>query len=125
MKLRVIVALLSAALITMVFALGSGAGSGPCVVDTDGDGVCDANGSDNCIDVANAGQRDDDEDQKGFDCVQIQDGDGTMWNVSGAGIIGQFSGIPEGNEVCVNFGGREPLGRGRELKKFEVHYRRV
>jgi hypothetical protein len=70
MKLRAIIALSSAALLTLVFALSSVAGPAPCPVggDPDGDGICDAQGADNCTAVANAGQRDDDEDGYGNIC---------------------------------------------------------
>ena len=68
MKLRAIIALSSAALLTLVFALVSGAGAPPCSVDADSDGICDDTGADNCTGVANADQRDDDEDGYGNAC---------------------------------------------------------
>ena len=70
MKLRAIIALSSAALLTMVFALVSGAGPAACPPggDSDSDGVCNADGSDNCGNVANPGQRDNDEDGYGNIC---------------------------------------------------------
>jgi hypothetical protein len=58
---------MSAALITLVFTLVSVAGS-VCAVDADGDGVCDSDGSDNCTEKFNPGQRDDDEDGYGNLC---------------------------------------------------------
>jgi len=67
MKLRAIIALSSAALLTLVFALVSSAGPG-CASDPDGDGVCDSDGLDNCTAVANPGQRDDDQDGYGNLC---------------------------------------------------------
>lgn len=67
MKLRAIVALSSAALLTMVFALVSGAGPPPCPADVDSDGACDV-GVDNCLGVANPGQGDPDEDGYGTAC---------------------------------------------------------
>jgi hypothetical protein len=68
MKLRGIIALSSAALLTLVFALVSGAGPPVCTTDADSDGICDSDGSDNCTAVANPGQRDDDEDGYGNVC---------------------------------------------------------
>jgi len=70
MKLRAMIALSSAALLTLVFALVSVAGSGGCPPggDPDGDGVCDATGADNCTAISNPGQRDDDEDGYGNTC---------------------------------------------------------
>ena len=68
MKLRAITALASAALLTLVFSLASVAGTGPCTTDTDGDGICDSDGSDNCTAIANPAQRDDDEDGYGNLC---------------------------------------------------------
>ena len=67
MKLRAIIALSSAALLTLVFALVSAAGP-VCSSDPDGDGVCDGDGADNCTAVSNPGQRDDDEDGYGNIC---------------------------------------------------------
>lgn len=67
MKLRALVALSSAALLTLAFALVSGAGPPPCSADADSDGVCD-DSSDNCLGVSNAAQRDDDEDGYGNIC---------------------------------------------------------
>ncbi len=68
MKLRAMIALASAALLTMVLAFGSVAGTGPCATDADSDGVCDSDGSDNCLGTSNAAQRDDDEDGYGNIC---------------------------------------------------------
>lgn len=72
MKLRAIIAILSASLLTLVFALVSGAGPPACVIDADGDGVLDCPGptSDNCIELgkSNPGQRDDDGDGFGNLC---------------------------------------------------------
>ena len=75
MKLRVIIALSSAALLTLVFALVSGAGPPACAVDLDNDLVCDSDGLDNCTLVFNPGQRDDDEDGYGNLCDQDGDQD--------------------------------------------------
>ena len=66
MKLRAIIALSSAALLTMVFALVSGAGLPPCPGDADSDGVCDD--IDNCLGVANPTQHDPDLDGYGTTC---------------------------------------------------------
>jgi len=69
MKLRAIIALSSAALLTLVFALVSSAGPPVgCASDPDLDGACDSDGLDNCINIANAAQRDDDEDGYGNRC---------------------------------------------------------
>jgi len=65
MKLRAIVAMLSAALLTMVFALVSGAGN-PVCTDGDSDGVCDTD--DNCVTIANPNQSDGDSDGYGEAC---------------------------------------------------------
>jgi hypothetical protein len=67
MKLRAIIALSSAALLTMVFALVSGAGPDPCPADADLDGICDIN-DDNCLGVANPNQSDPDTDGYGTAC---------------------------------------------------------
>ena len=67
MKLRAIIALSSAALLTMVFALVSGAGAPPCGIDADSDGVGDCV-VDNCLGLANASQHDPDEDGYGTAC---------------------------------------------------------
>ena len=70
MNLRAIIALSSAALLTLVFALVSGAGPPACPPggDSDLDGVCNATGDDNCGNMANPGQRDNDEDGYGNMC---------------------------------------------------------
>ncbi|MDP6980500.1 MAG: hypothetical protein QF570_18185 [Myxococcota bacterium] len=68
MKLRAMIALSSAALLTLVFTLVSVAGPPVCGSDPDGDGACDSLGQDNCTAVANPGQRDDDEDGYGNIC---------------------------------------------------------
>ena len=65
MKLRAIIALFGAALITLAFTLVSVAGP-PCP-DPDGDGICN-DGADNCTEKFNPGQRDDDEDGYGNLC---------------------------------------------------------
>jgi hypothetical protein len=68
MKLRVIIALSSAALLTLALALVSTAGP-TCLGDADSDGICDVEeGGDNCLGVANPAQRDDDEDGYGNIC---------------------------------------------------------
>jgi hypothetical protein len=67
MKVRAIIALSSAALLTMVFALVSGAGVPPCPVDADGDGICDI-ADDNCLGVPNPDQHDPDKDGYGTAC---------------------------------------------------------
>lgn len=88
MKLRGIIALSSAALLTLVFALVSGAGPAPCTGDADSDGICNSDGSDNCADIANPGQRDDDEDGYGNVC----DGDVTQDCIIGIpDVIATFS----------------------------------
>ena len=66
MNLRAIIALASAALLTMVFALVSSAGPPPCPADADSDGVCDT--IDNCLGVANPSQHDPDTDGYGTAC---------------------------------------------------------
>ncbi len=69
MKLRAMIALSSAALLTLVFTLVSVAGpTCPPGGDADGDGACEFLGEDNCSAVANPGQRDDDEDGYGNIC---------------------------------------------------------
>jgi hypothetical protein len=65
MKLRAITALASAALLTLVLALNSGAGS-PACTDGDSDGVCDTD--DNCVAIANPAQSDGDSDGYGEAC---------------------------------------------------------
>jgi hypothetical protein len=67
MKLRAIIALSSAALLTMVFALVSGAGAPTCAADSDSDGACDID-VDNCIGVPNPDQDDPDTDGYGTAC---------------------------------------------------------
>jgi type II secretory pathway pseudopilin PulG len=65
MKLRTLTALASAALLTLMLALNSGAGLPPCA-DGDSDGVCDT--SDNCVAIANPPQSDGDSDGYGEAC---------------------------------------------------------
>ncbi len=68
MKLRVIIALSSAALLTLALALVSTAGP-TCLGDADSDGICDVEGGgDNCLGLATPAQRDDDEDGYGNLC---------------------------------------------------------
>jgi hypothetical protein len=95
MKLRVIIALSSAALLTLALALVSTAGP-TCLGDADSDGVCDVEGGgDNCLGLANPAQRDDDEDGYGNIC----DTDTNQDCVAGAGdLTGVFG----------NFGGTAP-----------------
>jgi hypothetical protein len=64
MKLRVIIALASAALLTFVLAMNSGAGT--ACSDGDSDGVCDTD--DNCVAIANPSQSDGDSDGYGEAC---------------------------------------------------------
>lgn len=65
MKLRVILAIASAMLLTGVFVLGVEAGI-PCPGDADSDGICDNN--DNCLGVNNPVQYDADYDGYGNIC---------------------------------------------------------
>lgn len=65
MKLRAITALASAALLTLVLAMNSGAGTVACS-DIDSDGVCDTD--DNCVAIANPAQSDGDSDGYGEAC---------------------------------------------------------
>jgi hypothetical protein len=95
MKLRVIIALSSAALLTLALALVSTAGP-TCLGDADSDGICDVEeGGDNCLGVANPAQRDDDEDGYGNIC----DSDTNQDCIVGAFDLG---------EVFGNFGGAAP-----------------
>jgi hypothetical protein len=92
MKLRVIIALSSAALLTLALALVSTAGP-TCLGDADSDGICDVEeGGDNCLGLANPAQRDDDEDGYGNIC----DTDTNQDCVAGAGdltgVFGNFAG---------------------------------
>jgi len=88
MKLRAIIALSSAALLTLVFALVSGAGPPPCGSDGDSDGVCD-DYTDNCLGLANAGQRDDDEDGYGNLCDNDTSQDCIVGGPDIAGVFGR------------------------------------
>jgi hypothetical protein len=104
MKLRLIIALMSASLLALVIAVSSGAGLGPCSLDADSDGVCDdpTSTSDNCTAVANAGQRDDDQDGYGNvcdsdvnqDCVAGTPDVGAVFNEFGAGPGNGWNGNP-------------------------------
>jgi hypothetical protein len=97
MKLRSIIALLSASLITLVFALASGAGP---QIDTDGDGVFENPSltSDNCISAANPNpsQRDDDEDGYGNSCDHDVTNDCVIGGPDLGAIFGAF-GASSGN----------------------------
>jgi uncharacterized membrane protein len=66
MKLRAILALASATLLSCAFVLVSGAGTPPCPADADSDGVCD--NVDHCLGIANAAQNDADSDGYGNIC---------------------------------------------------------
>jgi hypothetical protein len=103
MKLRAIIALLSASLLTLVFALASGAGP---QIDTDGDGVFEdpSTTSDNCISSAfpNPAQRDDDQDGYGNSCDHDVNNDcviggpdlGDIFAAFGASIGNGWNGNP-------------------------------
>lgn len=69
-KPTVMVALLSAALVSLALVFISGASGQGCPRDDDADGICDVptHLSDNCTALFNPGQRDDDEDGYGNIC---------------------------------------------------------
>ncbi len=92
MKLRVIIALSSAALLTLALALVSTAGP-TCLGDSDSDGVCDVEGGgDNCLGVANPAQRDDDEDGYGNICDTDTNQDCNTGAADLADVFGNFGG---------------------------------
>jgi hypothetical protein len=104
MKLRTLTTILTISILTLVLALVTGAGAGDCAVDADGDGVCDDPGptADNCTAVANADQRDDDQDGFGNkcdadvtqDCVAGAPDLAAITNQSGAGASNDWNGNP-------------------------------
>lgn len=99
MKLRVILALASAMLLTGVFVLGVEAGP-TCPGDADSDGVCD--NTDNCLGVNNPLQYDADFD--GYGNICDLDTDNTCGNIGASDIsytIGQFT-QPAPNPADVN-----------------------
>jgi hypothetical protein len=92
MKLRVIIALSSAALLTLALALVSTAGP-TCLGDADSDGVCDVEaGGDNCLGLANPAQRDDDEDGYGNVCDPDTNQDCLVGSADLAGVFANFAG---------------------------------
>jgi hypothetical protein len=124
MKLRVIIALLSAALLTLALSLVSSAGTPPCALDVDTDGICDI-GDDNCLGIPNPAQRDDDEDGYGNICDQdvTQDcvigfpdvsgvfgniGNGAVWTPKNSGAYDvnedNVVGFPDVSNVFGNIG---------------------
>ena len=104
MTLRAAITILSISLLTLVFALVTGAGAVACAVDADGDGVCDDPGpnADNCTAVANADQRDDDQDGYGNECDADVNQDcvagsldlAAITSQSGAGASNDWNGDP-------------------------------
>jgi hypothetical protein len=92
MKLRVIIALSSAALLTLALALVSTAGP-TCLGDADSDGICDVEeGGDNCLGLANPAQRDDDEDGYGNLCDTDTNQDCVAGTADLAGVFTGFGG---------------------------------
>jgi hypothetical protein len=92
MKLRVIIALSSAALLTLALALVSTAGP-TCLGDADSDGICDVEeGGDNCLGLANPAQRDDDEDGYGNICDTDTNQDCVAGAADLTGVFGNFGG---------------------------------
>jgi hypothetical protein len=90
MKLRVIIALSSAALLTLALALVSTAGP-TCLGDADSDGICDVElGGDNCLGTANPAQRDDDEDGYGNICDSDTNQDCVAGAADLSGVFGNF-----------------------------------
>ena len=92
MKLRAMIALASAALLTLVLSLTSVAGTPPCPPggDPDADGLCDDQGLDNCTAIANPGQRDDDQDGYGNICDEDVNQDCIVGAPDVSGVFGQL-----------------------------------
>jgi hypothetical protein len=98
MKLRVILALASAALLTGVFVLGVNAGP-TCPGDADSDGVCD--NDDNCLGVANPAQYDADLDGYGNICDYDVNNDCNVGAGDISVVISSF-GAPAPNPSDIN-----------------------
>lgn len=98
MKLRLILALMSAVLLTGVFVLGVEAGP-TCPGDNDSDGICD--NDDNCLGVNNPTQYDADFDGYGNICDYDVDNDCTVGVVDISATIAAF-GQPAPNPSDVN-----------------------
>lgn len=84
MKLRILTALTSAAILTLVLVMNSGAGT-PACADTDSDGVCDVD--DNCVAIANPAQSDGDSDGYGEACDLDTNNDCSITVADLTGII--------------------------------------